>query len=125
MPSGCAASRRHADVLYTHNSVLDRSSSLRLKPTIFAISATDAHLLATLTIGSGIDQYDWEDIVVGPCARDSLESCIFIGDIGQSYRRADFIIYRVLEPEVIIDQTLSVDSKLSFRYSALDTKPNV
>ena len=56
--SGLAASRIHANVLYTHNDGGD-------SPRIFAIDATDASLIATLGI-SGADHYDRRILPSGP-----------------------------------------------------------
>ena len=112
--SGLAASRVHPGILYTHNDHGDG-------PHIYAINASDASLVATLTIGSGAQHIDWEDIAVGPCSQGG-KSCIYIGDIGDiSSRRGNaFDIYRVVEPADLIDGgVLAVDSKASFTYVIL------
>jgi hypothetical protein len=109
--SGLAASRRHNDVLYTHN---DSGGKSR----IFAIDATSGQRRATITI-SGAESVDWEDIAAGPCP-GGQGHCIYIGDIGgNSGRRAD-TIYRVQEPDELQDEmTIALDSFLKFRYDAL------
>jgi hypothetical protein len=102
--SGYAASHIHSDVLYTYND-----------DDIFAINATDAHLLATLNIGPEA-KLDWWDITVGPCGAGSRESCIYIG--GDEDGRPggdDHSIYRMSEPDKLLNPTLHVASKLPFR----------
>ena len=55
--SGLCASRRHTDILYTHN---DSGDSARF----FAIDANTGRLNATLTV-TGATSHDWEDIACG------------------------------------------------------------
>ncbi|XP_060079657.1 uncharacterized protein LOC132559066 [Ylistrum balloti] len=110
--SGLAASRIHEGILYTHNDHGDG-------PTIYAINASDASLVATLTIGSGATNHDWEDVAVGPCAKGEHVFCIYIADTGFSSANDDEanIIYRVQEPDSLTDQTLTVNSTLKFEWS--------
>lgn len=103
--SGLAASRIHKNILYTHN---DGGDTTRL----FAVDLTTGSLVATIGI-SGADHYDWEDIAMGPCPDNS--SCIYIADAGHSSSRKVNMIYMVPEPVVVMDQTITVASKLPFR----------
>ncbi|XP_064596960.1 uncharacterized protein LOC135463584 [Liolophura sinensis] len=108
--SGLAASRRHPNILYTHN---DKGGQNR----IFALNATNAHIQATFTI-SGATNKDWEDVAVGTCGQ---ETCLYIGDIGDGGPEPH-TIYRVKEPTEIRDQTLQVDSKLLYEFSDEDSE---
>ncbi|XP_033741552.1 uncharacterized protein LOC117328214 [Pecten maximus] len=110
--SGLAASHLHEGILYTHNDHGDA-------PRIYAINATDATLVAMLTIGSGATNHDWEDVAVGPCTPGASTFCIYIADTGYSSANDDEanIIYRVQEPDSLTDQTLTVDSTLRFSWT--------
>lgn len=55
--SGLCASRRHTNILYTHN---DSGDSARF----YALDATTAHIKATLNV-VGATSHDWEDIACG------------------------------------------------------------
>ncbi|ESO83128.1 hypothetical protein LOTGIDRAFT_169531 [Lottia gigantea] len=108
--SGLAASRIHPGVLYTHN---DKGSN----SVIYAIDASTAQTLATLKI-SHAENYDWEDVAVGPCGGSS---CIYIAETGDHGEDgAKNVIYRVKEPKSIKDQSLDVDSKLHFKWDQPD-----
>ncbi|OWF42052.1 uncharacterized protein LOC110461632 isoform X2 [Mizuhopecten yessoensis] len=112
--SGLAASQLHEGILYTHNDHGDA-------PHIYAINASDASLVSTLTIGSGATNHDWEDVAVGPCSNGATTFCIYIADTGFSSANAEVanIIYRVQEPASLTDkyQTLTVDSTLKFNWT--------
>lgn len=84
--SGVAASRRHAGVLWTHN---DSG-----KGELVAVDAT-GRLVGRSTI-VGVENEDWEDLELGPCAAGD---CLYIADTGDNDRkRVDTAIYRVPEP---------------------------
>ncbi|KAL3888405.1 hypothetical protein ACJMK2_000773 [Sinanodonta woodiana] len=108
--SGIAASRKHPNILYTHN---DHGSGNR----IYAIDATTAHLRATFEI-THADSNDWEDVAVGTC--HGSKSCLYIGDTGNSGQGAKNIIYRVLEPDSVHSGSLSIDAKIHFTWDAQD-----
>ena len=55
--SGLCASRRHTNILYTHNDSGDRAR-------FYALDATTAHIKATLNV-EGATSHDWEDIACG------------------------------------------------------------
>ncbi|HQQ98833.1 MAG TPA: hypothetical protein PLX35_16290 [Cyclobacteriaceae bacterium] len=62
---------------------------------------------------SGIDNRDWEDIVL---VKDSLRSYLYIGDIGDNLARYEYkYIYRVPEPSL-------TDSSLITRFDTLQVK---
>lgn len=92
--SGLAASRRNADVLWTHN---DSGDSARL----FAMTTAGAHLgVYNLT---GASATDWEDIGTGPGPGGG--DYLYVGDIGDnSTSRVNVTVYRVPEPAVSADQ---------------------
>lgn len=99
--SGLAPSRRHDGIYWAHN---DSGNAFEL----FAIDAT-GHIHARLALRGGSNR-DIEDIAIGPCAADSDESCIYVGDIGDNlYRYDDGRIYRLREPETLQDGNAEVD----------------
>jgi hypothetical protein len=103
--SSYAASRIHADVLYAYDNDV----------AIFAINATDAHLLATLNIRPWTN-IGFRDISVGPCGAGSQGSCIYIGEVELGKDGGyNFIIYKMCEPDTLFNQTLQLSSKLPFR----------
>ena len=100
--SGIVASRKNIGVFWTHNDSGDKGR-------IFAFDSLGKHLgyynLA------GIQNRDWEDIAVGPGPIEG-EQYIYIGDIGDnSLRYNSKYIYRILEPNVSVEQT-PVDTTL-------------
>lgn len=110
--SGIVASRKNADVLWTHN------DSGR-KNTVFAVSTHGKHL--GLYILGGIKNRDWEDIAIGP-GSETGQQYLYIGDIGDNRANHDLkYIYRVPEPDVRADQkptevTLADVETITFRY---------
>ncbi|HET9932560.1 MAG TPA: hypothetical protein VFQ35_17780 [Polyangiaceae bacterium] len=97
-PSGIAASRAHAGVLYAH---LDAGGGAVVYAMTYAGKALGAYTLM------GITATDWEDIAVGPCANGD---CIYIGDIGDNAARmggttrTQIQVLRVAEPNVSATQ---------------------
>lgn len=90
--SGLAASHRHEGVLYTHN-------DSGYAPELFALR-TDGSWAGTWTLHPAAN-VDWEDIARGPCEQESLESCLYIGDVGDNLaRREEVVIYVVAEPDL-------------------------
>ncbi len=91
--SGLAVGRLHTDVIYAHN---DSGDSARF----FALSKTDAHLLAEFKVGNA-SAVDWEDIAVGPCATFQASACVYLADIGDNNAKRDqVVIYELIEPEL-------------------------
>lgn len=85
--SGLVLSSSQPGVLWSHNDSGDR-------PRIFALRASDAHVLASLDV-PGAQAVDWEDIAVGPGGD------LLLGDIGDNdAKRADVVVYRIPEPDL-------------------------
>ena len=92
--SGLAASRKNANVLYTHN---DSGDGAR----ILAIS-TSGEYLGTYYIGNA-PAVDWEDMAIGP-GPQSGENYLYIGDIGDNDKvRTSVNVIRVEEPLIAAD----------------------
>lgn len=97
-PSGIAASRAHAGVLYAH---LDAGGGAVVYAMTYAGKALGAYTLM------GITATDWEDIALGPCASGD---CIYVGDIGDNAARmggttrTQIQVLRVAEPNVSMTQ---------------------
>jgi len=105
--SGIAASRRHPGVYWAHNDSNNAGA-------LFAIDAS-GKVLARHPI-RGLRPRDTEDVAVGPCAKGSTKSCIYLADTGDNLtRRKEVWIARVAEPERLDGRTLVVEAD-SFRY---------
>ncbi len=110
--SGIAASRKNANVLWTHNDSGDRSY-------IYSLNSVGRHLGRYYV--SGASSSDWEDMAIGPGPVDG-EHYIYIGDIGDNSASRELKrIYRVLEPNVDfnqspLDTTISGAETITFRY---------
>jgi len=98
--SGLAASRAHPGVLWTHN---DSNNPNK----VYAISATDGHLLAEYTVSGGSND-DWEDIAI-----DYEKNELYLADIGDNPAfdgktgRTSIALYRFAEPS--IEDTAATD----------------
>lgn len=98
--SGIAVSARHPGIFWVHNDD---------GPAIFAIDSTGA-IKATIRV-TGVLNRDWEDIAVAPCG---VNSCLFIGDVGDNEQNAERRrIYRILEP-ALEDTATSVPVEYRF-----------
>lgn len=54
--------------------------------------------MATVTL-AGVKARDWEDVAVGPCAKGSKQSCVYVADIGDNgSKRKKVVIHRFAEP---------------------------
>lgn len=85
--SGLVLSSSQPGVLWSHNDSGDR-------PRVFALRASDAHVLASLDVPAA-RAIDWEDIAVGP------HGDLLLGDIGDNdAQRADVVVYRIPEPDL-------------------------
>lgn len=106
--SGLATSARHPGVFWAHN---DSDNAFR----VYAIEDT-GKIRATVTL-TGATPRDLEDIAVGPCEpRPEAPPCIYLGDTGDNFQnRAQVSVYRLPEPEQLVDATLPVES-LAFTY---------
>jgi hypothetical protein len=94
--SGLALSRRHQEVLWTHN---DSGDEARL----FAVGS-DGRTLATLTL-AGVEARDWEALAAG--RDDRGRPALFVGDIGDNQGVwPEVAVYRVTEPARLGDATV-------------------
>jgi len=58
---------------------------------------------------------DWEDIAVGPCdVMDDTKSCIYVLDDGTVNGTTARTIYKLFEPDTIMDQALPIEDTLMF-----------
>lgn len=109
--SGLVASRRNANVFWTHNDSGDG-------PYLFAIDRA-GNTLARFTLPNATN-VDWEDIAIGPGANGKL--ALYVGDIGDNnHNRTDTCLYRIPEPKVDTSQTLqeaqtAAPEKFPYRY---------
>jgi len=103
--SGLAASRKNADILWTHN---DSGDSAR----VFAMNTNGNHLgIYNL---SGVSATDWEDIAIGPGPVNDVDY-LYLADIGDnSSSRSSIKIYRVPEPAVDANQSPSTTTITDF-----------
>lgn len=101
--SGLAASARHPNVFWAHN---DSDNAFR----VYAIE-DNGKVRATLTL-TGATPLDIEDIAVGPCEpRPEAPPCLYLADTGDNFQRRPRVsVYRVPEPEQLVDATLPVET---------------
>ena len=89
--SGIAASRRHTEILWTHNDSGDGAF-------IYAFDRQGRHRGVWRV--SGAEAEDWEDMAIGPGPMPG-RSYIYVGDIGDNSKKRDQItVYRVAEPPI-------------------------
>ena len=94
--SGLAGSRRHPEVLWTHNDSGDG-------PRLYALGA-NGRTLATLTL-AGAGARDWEALAPGRDGRG--RPALFVGDIGDNQDLwPEVAVYRVTEPDRLRDATV-------------------
>jgi hypothetical protein len=104
--SGLALSRRHPEVLWTHN---DSGDAARL----FAV-AGDGRVLATVRL-AGVDARDWEGLAAG--RDDRGRPALFVGDIGDNQGLwPEVAVYRVAEPARLRDATVPA-TRYRLRYA--------
>ena len=100
--SGIAASRRNANILWTHNDSGDG-------PFVYAFDHQGKHRGVWRVVGAEAE--DWEDMSVGPGPMRG-QSYLYIGDIGDNSKKRDHItVYRVIEPRITSKDTNSTHSK--------------
>ena len=94
--SGLALSRRHPEVLWTHNDSGDG-------PRLYAVGA-DGRTVATLTL-AGVEARDWEAMAAG--RDDRGRPALFVADIGDNLDHwPEVAVYRVAEPARLRDATV-------------------
>jgi hypothetical protein len=104
--SGLAGSRRHPEVLWTHNDSGDR-------PRLYAVGP-DGRALATLTL-AGAQARDWEAMAAG--RDDRGRPALFVGDIGDNLDAwPEVAVYRVTEPARLGDATVAA-ARYRLRYA--------
>jgi hypothetical protein len=92
--SGIVASRRNANLFWTHNDSGDG-------PFLYAFDRAGEKRGTWRVMGA--DAYDWEDIAAGPGAQKG-QPYLYVGDIGDNGKdRREIIVYRILEPVVTED----------------------
>ena len=93
--SGLAASRKNPGVLWIHN---DYGPAC-----VYAMTPEGKHL--GVYNFAGTKNLNWEDIAIGPGPEPNVDY-IYAGDIGDNNaKRKDVTIYRIIEPNVDVNQT--------------------
>ncbi len=87
--SGLAASRRNANVIWTHN---DSGDTER----IFAIDMRNAQLIGTFVVSTA-QNGDWEDMAIGPGATAGT-TAVYVGRTGSASSTREIV--RIAEPQV-------------------------
>ncbi len=105
--SGLALSRRHANLLWTHN------DDGRSDGVLYALG-TDGSDRGSLTL-PGANQVDWEDVAAATVDGQDL---LFVGDIGDNdASRSEIRIWRLPEPETVTaDGRVAVLQGFAFRW---------
>ena len=106
--SGIAASKRNADLFWTHNDSGDG-------PFIFAFDRQGKNRGVWRVTGAAA--VDWEDMAIGP-GPGRGQSYLYLGDIGDNSRNRDYVtVYRVAEP------LITAKDSASTRQNPRDTEP--
>lgn len=109
--SGVAVSRRHDDVVWTHNDGGEgRLYSMRLDGTLIARIGVDV---------SGVE--DWEDIALGPCPGEepgrAVGDCLYVADVGDNDATREFMsVVVVREPDPWSSGVVPALGTIRFRY---------
>jgi len=111
--SGVAVSRRHPEVVWSHNDGGDgRLYSVR----------PDGTILARIAVQAG-DAVDWEDLDLGPCpGRATYDAtgttdCLYIADVGDNQaERSTMTIVIVPEPDPTAPGSVPALGSITFRY---------
>jgi hypothetical protein len=102
--SGLAQSRRHPELVWTHN---DSGNDAVL----YGIDSTGA--IVTRVAVNGVSTMDWEDLALGPC---EAGHCLYIADIGDNARiRETITVYVVPEP-ALEDKGVDVRRRIDAKY---------
>lgn len=106
-PSGIVASRKYADIFWTHG------DSGR-PPKLYAVDRQGA-LVAELTV-DGVENVDWEDIALDEHGN------LWIGDIGNNFSdRKDLVVLCIAEPDPYAGlESVGVDRRVRFTYPDQD-----
>lgn len=96
--SGIAASRRNANIFWTHNDSGDG-------PFVYAFDRQGKHRGVWRVVGA--EAVDWEDMAIGPGPRRG-RPYLYLADIGDNSKKRDRItIYRVAEPRITLKDSSS------------------
>jgi hypothetical protein len=96
--SGLVASRRNSGLFWTHNDSGDG-------PYLYAFDRRGSKRGVWLV--EGAKAVDWEDIAAGP-GPEQGRAYLYVGDTGDNDRvRAEVVVYRVAEPEVLPEDAAS------------------
>ena len=100
--SGLAASRRTADLFWTHNDSGDG-------PFVYAFDRA-GRARGTFRV-EGASAHDWEDMAAGP-GPSAGQSYLYAGDIGDNGREREFVVvYRFPEPELPAAQDAPTETR--------------
>ncbi len=100
--SGIAASKRNTNLFWTHNDSGDG-------PFIYAFDSRGKHRGVWRVTGA--TALDWEDMTVGPGPKQG-RSYIYIGDIGDNFKKRDeIIVYRAVEPSITTKDLSSTNQR--------------
>ncbi|XP_071084356.1 uncharacterized protein [Haliotis cracherodii] len=97
--SGICASRQHPGIMYAIiDGPKDRADGY--DSNIYAYDANNASLVTKISLD--VVNVDWEDIACGPCDTGGLGHCIYVSDTGHTGEGPVNLIYKVQEPEEVI-----------------------
>lgn len=101
--SGTAVSRKNRDVMWVHN---DSGGNAELYAVSIAAGVAP-RLIATVVL-TGAENFDWEDLALGPSPRGAGDF-LYIGDIGDNItsakRRSALQLYRIPEPTLDLSKS--------------------
>jgi hypothetical protein len=100
--------------------IIFAANDSRNAPLLFAFDSTGK--ARAMWRVPGVRNRDWEAAALGPCgSRDSVPSCLYIGDVGDNEAQREFVsIYRLPEPavpETAPNSRLPTPERIDFRYS--------
>ncbi|XP_071084314.1 uncharacterized protein [Haliotis cracherodii] len=97
--SGICASRQHPGIMYAIiDGPDDRADGY--DSNIYAFDANNASLVTMISLD--VVNVEWEDIACGPCDTGGLGHCIYVSDTGRTGEGPANLIYKVQEPEEVI-----------------------
>lgn len=120
--SGIVASRKNANVIWTHNDSGDENVIYALNSFTDDEEPYGGDHLGVYTV-DGITNRDWEDMAIGPAPGEN-EYYIYLADIGDSGDSLQYeykYIYRFLEPDVSasqepVNETITGAETITFVY---------
>jgi hypothetical protein len=103
--SGMAVSRRIPNRSYRHNDSGDRAR--------FFVMELDGRSASRVTV-TGPNPYDWEDMGIGPCDRNT--DCLFFGDIGDNDQKRRTVELVVVRERASFPASVAADYRVTMRY---------